>query len=137
MLAIELPMSQEAFAVEVYAFVAQETSKYRVRVGEEVGSGELGKQVVRCIAGSVATCYMMPDADDLTNYRECCRPLGLANGGTTYIADYGDLNRVAFSSDNGWVHLKLHVVHTSLLSYNLISLPSLALTHVCRRQIWG
>ena len=35
---------------------------------------------------------------------------------------------VAFRSDNGWVHVKLHdVAHAPLLSYNLISLPFLAL----------
>ena len=35
---------------------------------------------------------------------------------------------LAFRSDNGWVHVKLHdVVHVPLLSCNLISLPSLAL----------
>ena len=70
---------------------------------------------------------MTPDADDLTNYRECSRPLGLANGGTTSIAGYGDLT-VAFRSDDGWVHVKLHdVAYAPLLSYNLISLTSLAL----------
>ena len=43
------------------------------------------------------------------------------------IAGYGDLT-VAFRSDNEWVHVKLHAVaHTPLLSYNFISLPSLAL----------
>ena len=70
---------------------------------------------------------MMPDADGLTSYRKCSRPLGLASGGTISIAGYGDLT-VAFRSDNGWMHLKLHNVgHTPLLSYNLISLPYLAL----------
>ena len=46
---------------------------------EEVGGGELGKQVVQYIADSAATCNMTPDADGLTNYRKCGRPLGLAN----------------------------------------------------------
>ena len=79
------------------------------------------------IADSAATCNMTPDADGLTNYRECSRPLGLANGGTSSIAGYGGLT-VAFRSDNGWVHVKLHdVARGPLLSYNLISLPSLAL----------
>ena len=79
------------------------------------------------IADSAASRHMKPDADGLTNYRECSRPLGLANGGATSIAGYGDLT-VAFRSDNTWVHIKLHdVSHTPLLSYNLISLPSLAL----------
>ncbi|CAM9683622.1 unnamed protein product [Ascophyllum nodosum] len=69
-------------------------------VGEEVGYGELDKQVVQYIADSAATCNMTPDTEGLNNYRECSRPLGLANGGTTYIAGYGDLT-VAFRSDNG------------------------------------
>ena len=126
-LAIELPMSEEYLAVEAQAFVAKETDKCRVVLGEEVGGGELGKQVVQYIVDSAATCNMTPDADGITNYRECNRPLGLANGGTASIAGYGDLT-VAFRSDNGWVHVKLHdVAHTSLLSYNLILLPSLAL----------
>ena len=82
---------------------------------------------MQCIAGSEATCSMTPDAYRPANYRTCSCPLGLANGETTSIAGYGDLT-VAFRSDNGWVHVKLHdVAHAPLLSYNLISLPSLAL----------
>ena len=46
---------------------------------------------------------MTPDADGLTNYEECSRPLDLANGGTTSIADYGALTVVAFRSDNGFM----------------------------------
>ena len=123
----ELPMSEEDLAVEAQAFVAKETGKCSVMVGEEVGGGEPGKQVVQYITDSAATCDMTPDADGLTNYRECSRPLGLANGGTASIAGYSDLTE-AFRSDNGWVHVKLHdVVHAPLLSHNLISLPSLAL----------
>ena len=75
----------------------------------------------------MATCNITPDANGLTNYRDCSRPLGLANGRTIFIASFGDLT-VAFLSDNGWVHVKLHdVAHAPLLSYTLISLPSLAL----------
>ena len=126
-LAMELPMPEEDLAVEAQAFVVKETGKCRVMVGEEVGGGELGKQIVQYIADSAATCNITPDSDGLTNYIECSRPLNLANGGTTSIAGYGDLAE-AFSSDNGWVHVKLHhVAHAPLLSYNLISLPSLAL----------
>ena len=79
------------------------------------------------IADHMATCNMTPDADELTNYRECSRLLGLANGGTTSIAGYSDLT-VAFRSDNGRVHVQLHdVAHASLMSYNFISLSYLAL----------
>ena len=61
------------------------------------------------------------------NYRECSQPLGLANEGTTSIACYGDLT-VPFRSGNGLMHVKLHgVAHAPLLSYNLISLSSLAI----------
>ena len=89
--------------------------------------GELGNQVVRHIADGAATCKMTPDADGITNYRECSRLLGLAYVGTTSIAGYGNLT-VAFRSDSGRVHVKLHdVAHTPLLSYNLTSLSSLAL----------
>ena len=120
-------MSEEDLAVEAQAFVAKETGKCRMMIGEEVGGGELGKQVVQYIADSAATYSMTPDADGLTNYRACNRPLGLANRETTYITGYDDLT-VSFCSDNGWVHVKLYdVAHTPLLGNNLISLPSLAL----------
>ena len=86
------------------------------------------------IADSAATCKMTPDAGGLTNFRECSRPLGLANGGTTPIAGYGDLS-VAFRPDNGWVHVKLHdVAYAPLLSINVISLPYFTLkghTYAC------
>ena len=120
-------MSEEDLVVEAQAVVAKETGKCRVMVGEEVGGGKLSKQIVQYIADSAATCNMMPDADGLTNSRECSRLLCLANGGTISIAGCVDLT-VAFRSDNGCVHVKLHgVAHTPLLSYNLISLPYLAL----------
>ena len=98
---MELQMSEEDLAVEARAFVAKETGKCSVMVKEEVGGRELGKQV----ADSVATCNMMPDADGLTNYRECSRILSLTNGGTS-IVGYDELT-LAFRSDNGWMHVKL------------------------------
>ena len=119
---IELPTSEGDLAVEAQAFVAKERQVQSDDRGRSRG-GELGKKVVQCIADSVASCNMTPDADGLTNYRGCSRPLGFANWGTTSIASYGDLT-VAFRSDNGWVHIKLHdVVYTPLLSNNFISLP--------------
>ena len=42
---------------------------------------------------------MTPDADGLTNYRECSRPLGLANGEEISIVGYGDLT-VNFRTDH-------------------------------------
>ena len=120
-------MSEEDLAVEAQTLVAKERGKCRVMVGEEVGGGELGKQVVQHIADSAATCKTTPDANIFTNYRESSRPLGHVDGGTTSIAGYGNLT-VAFRCDNGWVHVNLYgVAHIPLLSYNLISLPSLTL----------
>ena len=70
-LSMELPMSEEDLAVEAQAFVAKETRKCSVMVRENVEGGELGKQVVKYIADGAAACNMTPDADGLTNYREC------------------------------------------------------------------
>ena len=126
-------MSEDDFAVEGQAFVAKETEKRSVMVGEEVGGGNLGKQVVQYIADSVATLNMTPDTDVLTINRECSRLLGLANGGTTSITGYDDLT-VAFRFNNGWVHVKLHdVVATPYFA----SIFGTQRSHVCRRQRWG
>ena len=46
MLAIELTMSEEDLAVEAQVFVAKETGKCSVMVGEEVEVGELDKHFV-------------------------------------------------------------------------------------------
>ena len=120
-------MSEEDLAVEAQAFVAKKTGKCSVRIGEEIGGKELGKQVVKDIADGVAICTMTPDAGGLTNYRECSQLLGLADGGTTSIEGYKEFT-IAFRSDNGWMHVKLHgIAHALLLSYNFISLPSFAL----------
>ena len=79
------------------------------------------------IADSAATCNMTPDADGLTNYRECSRPLGLANGEEISIVGYGDLT-VNFRTDYRWVRVKMNdVAHVPQLSHNLISLPSMTL----------
>ena len=79
------------------------------------------------IADSAATCNMTPDADGLTNYRECSRPLGLANGEEISIVGYGDLT-VNFRTDHRWVRVKMNdVAHVPQLSHNLISLPSMTL----------
>ena len=68
---------------------------------------------------------MTPDADGLTNYRECSRPLGLANGEEISIVGYGDLT-VSFCTDHGWIRVEMNdVAHVPQLSYNLISLPSM------------
>ena len=92
-------MLEENLAVEAQAFVTKETGKCKVMVGEEVGGGELDKQVVQYITDSAATCNMTPNADGLTSYRECNRPLGLVDGGATSIAGYDDLT-VSLRSDN-------------------------------------
>ena len=54
-LAIKLPISETNRAVEAQAFEAKETGKCRAMVGEEVGGGELRKQVVQSIPDSAAT----------------------------------------------------------------------------------
>ena len=111
---------------EENVFAANATGKCSLRIGEEVGDGELDKQVAQSIADSGATCQTTPDADGLTNYRECSRPLGLAGRRKTSITGSGDLT-VAFRSNDSWVHVKLHdVAHLPLLSYNLVSITSLA-----------
>ena len=122
-LVMELP-DDDSEAEKVFA--ANATGKCSLKIDEEVGDGELDKQVAQYIADRRASCHLTPDADGLTNYRECSRPLGLADRRKISIAGYGDLT-VAFRSNGSWVHVKLHdVAHAPLLSYNLISLTSLA-----------
>ena len=92
-----------------------------------IGGVALDKQVVQYIADSAATCNMTPDAHGLTNYRECSRPLGLANGETISIVGYSDLT-VNLRTDHGWVRVEMNnVAHDPLMNYNLISLPSITL----------
>ena len=97
-------------------------AKCSLRIGDESrgwGVGQPGRAI-----SSGATCHLTPDADGLTNYRECSRPLGLAVRRKISIASYGDLT-AAFRSSYSWVHVKLHdVAHTPLSSYNLVSLTS-------------
>ena len=77
---MELPVPEEDPALEAQAYAATEAGKCSMTIGDTVGGVALDKQVVQYIADSAATCNMTPDADGLTNYRECSRPLGLANG---------------------------------------------------------
>ena len=126
-LVVELPVPEEDLAVEAEAFAVSEAGKCSVTIGDAVGGVALDKQVVQYIADSAATCNMTPDADGLTNYRECSRPLGLANGEEISIVGYGDLT-VNFRTDHRWVRVKMNdVAHVPQLSYNLISLPSMTL----------
>ena len=112
---------------EAEAFAVSEAGKCSVTIGDAVGGVALDKQVVQYIADSAATCNMTPDADGLTNYRECSRPLGLANGEEISIVGYGDLT-VNFRTDHGWVQVKMNdVAHVPQLCHNLISLPSMTL----------
>ena len=121
-LVMELPDDDSE---EEKVFAANATGKCSLRISEEVGDGELDKQVAQYIADSGATCHLTPDADDLTNYRECSRSLGLTDSRKISIAGYDDLT-LAFRSNDSWVHVKLHnVAHAPLLSYNLVSLTSL------------
>ena len=122
---MELPVSEEDPALEVQAFAATEPGKYSTTFDDRVGGEALDIQVVLYIADSAATCNTTPDADGLTNYRECSRPLGLANGEETSIVGYGDLT-VSFCTDHGWIRVEMNdVAHVPQLSYNFISLPSM------------
>ena len=126
-LVVELPVPEEDLAVEAEAFAVSEAGKCSVTIGDAVGGVALDKQVVQYIADSAATCNMTPDADGLTNYRECSRPLGLANGEEISIVGYGDLT-VNFRTDHRWVRVKMNdVAHVPQLSHNLISLSSMTL----------
>ena len=126
-LVVELPVPEEDLAVEAQAFAVSEAGKCSVTIGDAVGGVALDKQVVQYIADSAATCNMTPDADGLTNYRECSRPLGLANGEEISVVGYGDLT-VNFRTDHRWVRVKMNdVAHVPQLSHNLISLPSMTL----------
>ena len=127
MLVVELPVPEEDLAVEAEAFAVSEAGKCSVTIGDAVGGVALDKQVVQYIADSAAICNMTPDADGLTNYRECSRPLGLANGEEISIVGYGDLT-VNFRTDHRWVRVKMNdVAHVPQLSHNLISFPSMTL----------
>ena len=126
-LVVELPVPEEDLAVEAQAFAVSEAGKCSVTIGDAVGGVALDKQVMHYIADSAATCNMTPDADGLTNYRECSRPLGLANGEEISIVGYGDLT-VNFRTDHRWVRVKMNdVAHVPQLSHNLMSLPSMTL----------
>ena len=122
-LVMELPDDDSE---EGNVFAANATGKCSLRVGEEVGDGELDKQFTQYIVDSGATCHMTPDTDGFTNYRECSRSLCVADRRNISTADYGDLTVAIRSNDSG-VHVKLHdVAHVSLLSYNLVLLISFA-----------
>ena len=122
---MELPVSEEDPALKIQAFTASEAGKCSATIDDRVGGEALNKQVVQYIADSAATCNMTPDANGLTNYRECSRPLGLANGEEISIVGYGDLT-VGFCTDHGWIRVEMNdVAHVPQLSYNLISLPSM------------
>ena len=126
-LVVELPVPEEDLAVEAQAFAVSEAGKCSVTIGDAVGGVALDKQVMHYIADSAATCNMTPNSDGLTCYRECSRPLGLANGEEISIVGYGDLT-VNFRTDHRWVRVKMNdVAHVPQLSHNLISLPSMTL----------
>ena len=124
---MELPVSKENLAVEAQTFAVTEAGKCSMTIGDTVGGVALDKQVVQYIADSAATCNMTPNADGLTNYRECSRPLGLANGKEISIVGYGD-RTVNLRIDRRWVRVEMNdVAPVPLLNYNLISLPSMTL----------
>ena len=124
---VELPVFEEDLAMEAQTFAVTEAGKCSMTIGDVVEGVALDKQVMQYIADSAATSNMTPDADGLTNYRECSRPLGLTNGEAISIVGYGDLT-VNLRTDYGWVRVEMNgVAHAPLLNYNLISLPSMTL----------
>ena len=125
-LVVELPVPEEDLVVEAQAFAVSEAGKCSVTIGDAVGGVALDKRVMHYVADSATTCNMTPNSDGLTCYRECSRPLGLANGEEITIVGYGDLT-VDFRTNHGWVRVEMNdVAHVPQLSYNLISLPSMA-----------
>ena len=68
-----------------------DAGKCSATIDDRVGGEALDKQVVQYIADSAATCNMTPDADGLTHYRECSRPLGPTNGEEISRALHGSL----------------------------------------------
>ena len=120
---------------EEKVFAANATCKCSLRIGEEVGDGELDKQVAQYIADSGATCHMMPDTEGLTSYREYSRSLCLADRRKISIASYGDLT-VAFRSNSSWVHVNLHdIAHVPLFKLQpcLTHLLGTRRPPICRR----
>ena len=81
---MELPVSEDDPALEIQAFTATKAGECSATIDDRVGGEALDKQVVQYIADSAATCNMTPDADGLTNYRECSRPLPCKRGGNFY-----------------------------------------------------
>ena len=107
-------------------FAANARGKCSLIIGQDVGYGEFERQVAQHIADTRGTCHLTPDADCLKSYEKWSRSLDLAVRRKIAIAGYGDLT-LAFRFNESWVHVQLHdVPHAPLLSYNRISLTSLA-----------
>ncbi|CAN0397749.1 unnamed protein product, partial [Hapterophycus canaliculatus] len=67
-----------------------------------------------------------PNADHLTNFRQCQRFLRVASGSLLPIEGHGDLT-VDFQSGQGVVRVVLsNVAYVPRLNYNLLSLPTIA-----------
>lgn len=124
-LAIETPLSEEDVAVDAEAFMANKEPPGECTTVNQVGDGELARQVESLVADSAVSCHMSNNADQMDNYQECDRSLNVASGDTIPIAGYGDLT-VTFRSGNKWINLKLvRVAHIPQLDYHLVSLPTM------------
>ena len=67
-MAMELPTLEDDLTAEAEAYMVQGTGEKKLTARDEIGNGDLGKQVEQYIADSAATCNMTPNADGLTNY---------------------------------------------------------------------
>ncbi|CAN0246884.1 unnamed protein product, partial [Scytosiphon promiscuus] len=105
--------------------------------GESIGSGgPIGCEGgVALQAGGASECWIFdsgasghvtPNADHLTNFRQCQRFLRVASGSLLPIEGHGDLI-VDFQSVQGVVRVVLsNVAYVPRLNYNLLSLPTIA-----------
>ena len=92
-----------------------------------MGEGESAWQVrdEAWLCDSGAPTHMTPSADCMINYRGCNLKLRIADGSTSSIEGYGDINFV-FRSGNGLVQVLLtNVEHVPDLRYHIFSLPTL------------
>lgn len=113
-------------SVDNQAFTAEEDQPGECGTVGLVGVTEQDRDVMRYVADTAATCSMFTSADDFVNYLECSGFVKGASGEKSPIHGYGDVTTV-FRSGGEWVPVTLtHVAHAPELSYNLVSISTLA-----------
>lgn len=116
----------ETDSLENVAYVAEEHQQGKCGHVGLVGVTEQGRDVMRYVADTAASCSMFTSADSFVKYLECSGSLKGISGTTSPIQGYGDVT-VFFRSNNGWSPVTLkHVAHTPELQYNLVSISTLA-----------